>query len=134
MDEEADFQNPQSVKESLRAVFRVGYPDCRRIIDDGRTIQIYVRASEKSYRLTTLWNFTFSGPCLRICVSFYNKAENDLLRALTYRMAIEMSILLRKINPNFREGLLFRIEPSSKSLQLFYSITWAKFHQLYYGK
>lgn len=102
--------------------------------DEGATLRVHIRASQRSYRLTTVWEFSFLGPNFRVQVNFYNRAENDFLRAFTERMVLEASILIRKVNPSLPEGLVFRLDTQTGAIYLYFTIAWPSFYQFFDSK
>ena len=105
------------------------------MVDQGTSIQFYIKGSSNaSYRLTTLWNINLIGPNLTIEVNFYNRGETDFLRSFSERMSLELSILIRKVNPNLPTGLTFRVDTISGALQFYVCIPWPSFYQFFGSK
>lgn len=88
LDQEPLPTGPHSTKQILKSIFKSNEIVCKNIVDDGKQITFFVKASKTTYRLATVWQFSLGGDFFGLQVTFYNRAEDDFLRAYTDRMKI----------------------------------------------
>lgn len=129
LDEDPPLNNPQAIKQILKSVFKSQDIICRHIVDDGKQITFFIKASKTTYRLTTVWQFSL-GKDFGCQVTFYNRAQDDFLRAYTDRMKIQLSILTRMINDQVMPSFSFLCDNQTGVLKLIYSVTWPIFNQM----
>lgn len=73
LNQDPPINSPQTVKDILKSIFKSQDIICKNIVDDGKQITFFVKASKTTYRLATVWQFSL-GKFFGLQVTFYNRA------------------------------------------------------------
>ena len=119
--ETPELDSREEIRLMLRSIFRGQLFMCKNAEDNGKELSFWLKATENTYNFSTCWKFGLATQNLVIEVNIYNMGGDDLLRAYTSRMKIEVALLVRIINNHIRlnePNITFIVDHESGAVKL----------------